>query len=144
LGQRDGGIKLNLNQGVLKYLMHIFFTGGRTFKITYTLSDGTNKSVTTSKYSKGSYTLDVLDLAGLSSDDERARVRSIVFQQSGANGGARIYEMYVSIPDGWSTGILNVHKNGDIHKRVVKCLQDGRLVIEKDGNRFNALGSPLR
>ena len=141
LGQSNGGIRLNLSKGVLKCLLNVFFTGGRTFKITYTLADGSTQSVTTSKYSKGSYTMDVLALAGLTSDDDRVNVRSIIFQQSGANGGARIYEMYLSIPDGWTTGIHTVQDH--IQSRAMKIMENGRMVIVKDNQRFNALGLPL-
>ena len=103
LGQSNGGIKLTLNEGALQIVLNTFFTGGRAFQITYTLVDGTTTSVTTSKYSKGAYVLDVLALAGLTNDTDRLKVRSITFSQSGANGGARIYDMYIRVPDTSST-----------------------------------------
>ena len=106
LGQSNGGIKLMLNDGVLQMVLNTFFTGGRTFQISYTMADGTSASVKTSKYSKGAYALDVLELAGLTSETDRLKVRSITFSQSGANGGARIYDMYVRVPDtSGTTGI---------------------------------------
>jgi hypothetical protein len=65
--------------------------------------------VTTSKYSKGAYVLDVLALAGLTNDTDRLKVRSMTFSQSGANGGARIYDMYIRIPDtNGTTGIATI------------------------------------
>lgn len=106
LGQSNGGIKLMLNDGVLQMILNTFFTGGRTFQISYTMADGTSASVKTSKYSKGAYALDVLDLAGLTSEADRMKVRSISFAQSEANGGARIYDMYIRVPDtSGTTGI---------------------------------------
>ena len=109
LGQSNGGIKLTLNEGTLQIVLNTFFTGGRTFQITYTLADGTTTSVTTSKYSKGAYVMDVLALAGLTSDTECLKVRSITFSQSGANGGTRIYDMYVRVPDtSGTTGIATM------------------------------------
>ena len=140
LGMSNGGIKLNLSQGVLKLMMNVFFTGGRTFQISYTLSDGSSKNVTTSSYKKGAYMMDILDLAGLTSDDDRVKVRSITFAQKGANGGARIYDMYVSVPDN-STAI---HSPLTTHPSPLKFLQNGRLVILKNGQRYNAQGQMFR
>ena len=150
LGQSNGGIKLNLSQGVLKLLLNTFFTGGRTFKITYTLDDNSSNSVTTSKYSKGAYCLDILDLAGLTSDDVRTKVRSITFAQSNANGGARIYDMYVSVPTNSTDGIKShevyepneTHKTNRAHK-THKILQEAGIVIIKDGQRYNAIGQKI-
>jgi len=98
LGQSNGGINFTLNDGVLQLVLNTFFTGGRAFQISYTLANGTTKSVTTEKYSKGAYVMDVLQLAGLTSEADREKVRSITFAQSGANGGTRIYDMYVRVP----------------------------------------------
>ena len=106
LGQSNGGIRLTLNEGVLQLVLNTFFTGGRTFQISYTLANGTSKSVKTSKFSKGAYAMDVLELAELTTETERMNVRSITFAQSGANGGARIYDMYVRVPDGKQMGII--------------------------------------
>lgn len=138
LGQSNGGIKLNVNQGVLKMSLKVFFTGGRTFKITYTMADGTSNSVTTTKYSKGAYVLDVLALAGLTNEEDCKKVRSITFAQSGANGGARIYDMYVSIPD--ITTCVSVVSRNSADGTVHKYLLNGRLVIEQHGVRHNLSG----
>jgi len=139
LGQSNGGIRLTLNQGVLKLLLNTFFTGGRTFKIDYTMADGTTKSVTTQKFSKGSYQMDVLALAGLTDESQSVSVRSIAFAQSGANGGARIYDMYVRIPADAAAAITTLPvAAGD--SRVVKMLKDCRLVILKGRQAYNMLG----
>lgn len=93
MGQSNGGIMLNLNNGVLKLFLHAYFTADRKFKISYTLSDGTSNSITTKKYKKGSYEFDVLELLALTTEEQSKGIRTITFQQDGANGGACIYEM---------------------------------------------------
>ena len=138
LGQSNGGIKLTLNEGVLRIVLNTFFTGGRTFQITYTLANGTTTTVTTSKYSKGAYVLDILALAGLTSDTDCLNVRSITFSQSGANGGARIYDMYIRVPDKNATNI-STHRS-DKAIKTGKFLQDGRLVILRNGIQYNLHG----
>lgn len=142
LGESNGGIKLKLSQGVLKYYLHIYFTGGRQFKITYTLEDGSEKSITTEKYKKGSYEFDVLELMGLATDAERSKVRSITFQQDGANGGARIYEMYITVPDVSATNLSAV-TSASQDVLTVKMVEKGRVVIVKNGVRYNAIGQKL-
>ncbi len=143
MGKPDGGIKLTLDGGVLKLLLNIYTTGSRTFKITYSLANGTSTSVTTSKLEKGAYSdWDVLAQAGLTTDEQRIQVRSIIFQQSVANGGARIYDMYVSVPDG-TNGITSVQTSADQQNMTVKTLEKGRLVILKNGVRYNLAGQKL-
>ena len=142
LGQSNGGIKLTLNDGALKVIFNAYFTGGRKFKISYTLSDGTSKSVTTEKYNKGSYEFDVLEMAGLTTEEQCKKVRSISFEQSGANGGARVYDMYVRVPDTSATTITTVKAvNGN--ERTVKMMENGRIVILKNGVRYNLQGQKL-
>lgn len=138
LGQSNGGIKLNLNEGLLQLNLNTYFTGNRTFKISWTLANGTSGSKTTSSYKKGSYTIDVLDLAGL--DEETAKkVRSITFAQSSANGGARIYDMYVRVP-ATATGISGVTVQNANNSKVVKFIKNGKVVIMKNGVLYNVLG----
>ena len=142
LGQSNGGIKLTLNDGALKILLNAFFTGGRKFKISYTLSDGSSKSVTTDKYNKGSYEFDVLEMAGLTTEEQCKKVRSVSFEQSGANGGARVYDMYVRVPDTSATTITTV-KTANSNECTVKMMENGRIVIIKDGQRYNLQGQKL-
>ena len=102
------------------------------------MSDNTSGSKTTSSYKKGSYTIDVLDLAGL--DEETAKkVRSITFAQSSANGGARIYDMYVRVP-ATATGISGVTVQNANSSKVVKFIKNGKVVIMKNGVLYNVLG----
>ena len=141
LGQSNGGIKLNLNEGLLQLSLNTYFTGGRTFKISWTLSDGTSDSKTTSSYKKGAYVMDVVNLAGLDEDTAK-KVRSITFAQSGANGGARVYDMYVKIPSN-TTGIQSIN-TVSTDTRTMKLMVDGRIVIVKDGRRYNVQGQIIK
>ncbi|MBO6191935.1 MAG: right-handed parallel beta-helix repeat-containing protein [Prevotella sp.] len=143
LGQSNGGIKLNLNNGALKVLVNAFFTGGRKFTVKYSLSDGTNKSVTTEKYDKGSYEFNLLEMAGLTSEAQAKKVRSISIEQSGANGGTRIYDMYVRVPDASATSIATV-KTATQGERTVKMMENGRIVILKNGVRYNVQGQIIK
>ena len=143
LGESNGGMKLNLSQGVLKYLLHVYFTGGRQFKISCILEDGSEKSVTTEKYKKGAYEFDVLELLELNTDTERMKVRCITFQQHNANGGARIYEMYVTVPDGTATGIQALQSQTQ-QGQTLKLMQNGRIVILKNGIRYNMQGLTIK
>ena len=145
LGESNGGFTLDLSEGVLELKVNLFFTGGRQYKITYTMDDGTTQSVTTEKYKKGTYgNYDILEVAGLSSEDDRIKVRSITFQQNGANGGARIYDMLVKVPagNGSATGITTV--SNLTTDKVLKMIRNGRLVLQKDGNYYNIQGQELK
>ena len=143
LGQSNGGIKLNLNNGALKVLVNAFFTGGRKFTVKYSLSDGTNKSVTTEKYNKGSYEFNLLEMAGLTSEAQAKKVRSISIEQSGANGGTRIYDMYVRVPDASATSITTVQRS-NANAQIAKFIENGRIVILKNGARYNTQGQNIK
>ena len=143
LGKSNGSMTLTLNEGVLKYMLRVFATGDRKFKITYTTKDNETKSVTTDKYKKGAYDFDVLALAGLTTDEQRMNIRSITFGLTGANGGARIYEMYVAVPDLGSTGIQNINTNVNANSQTRKYISNGRIVIVKNGVRYNVQGQKL-
>ena len=140
MGESNGGFTLALAGGVLELKLNIFITGGRQFKISYMLADGTTQSVTTEKYKKGSYAnYDALAAAGLTDENQLMQVRSISFQQDGANGGARVYDMYVKVPDVDLTGIstpTGIKKNAG----VTKVIKNGRLMIIKNRQRYNVLG----
>jgi hypothetical protein len=70
------------------------------------------------------------------------KVRSITFAMSGANGGVRIYEMYVAVP-AETTGINAVTTQKANTSKVVKFMQNGKLVIMKNGVKYNALGQQM-
>ena len=140
MGESNGGMTLTLAGGVLEWKVNLYTTGGRQFKISYTLADGTTQSTTTEKYKKGTYgSFDVLAAGGLTVENVLTQVRSITFQQNGANGGARVYDMYVKVPDADLTGIsapFGFKRSAE----TMKVLQNGRLIIIKGGQRYNALG----
>ncbi len=145
MGESNGGFTIKLNEGVLELKVNLFFTGGRQYKISYTMANGTTKSVTTEKYKKGAYgSYDILESAGLTSEEDRIQVRSITFQQNEANGGARIYDMLIKVPvdNGTSSGITMVNVNNTNKAR--KFLDNGSLVIEQDGIRYNVQGQKMR
>jgi hypothetical protein len=106
------------------------------------LANGTKGSQTTEKFSKGTYTWNILELAGITTEEQATQVRSITIQQSGANGGARIYEMYVKVPDTNGAGIESV-KAAVQTGRTMKVLENGRLVIVKNGERYNVAGQKM-
>ena len=140
MGESNGGFTIKLDKGVLKLLLNLYFTGGRAFKITCTMEDGTQKTATTEKYKKGAYSdYDVLTEAGLTDEADCMKVRSITFQQNGANGGTRIYDMYVRIPDVTETGITAVSSSSNAAV-TFKYIDNNRIVISKGGNTYNTQG----
>jgi len=139
LAQSNGGLKMNFDNGVLKYFLNVYFTGGRTFEIKTTMADGSTKTTTTQKYSKGSYQMNILELAGLTSDEDRIRVRSITFAQKGANGGARIYDMYAAVYTGTPAGIISTNADAKATE-TRKVIKNGQVIIVKNGQQYNTKG----
>ena len=69
-------------------------------------------------------------------------MRSIVFQQNGANGGARAYDMYVRVPDNGTTAIETLRGQGA--GVAYKRLQDGRIIVVKNGQSYNLQGQAVQ
>ena len=106
------------------------------------MADGTSKSVTTEKYKKGSYgNYDVLAAAGLTSEDDMVNVRSITFQQNEANGGARVYDMFIRVPDNSTSIPFSTLQSAKA--TVLKICRHGRIVIVKNGIQYNIQGQKL-
>lgn len=106
------------------------------------MTDGTTRSVTTEKYKKGSYgNFDVLAAAGLTSEDDMVNVSSITFQQNDANGGARIYDMFIRVPDNNTSISDSAFPSA---KNVVKYCRNGRIVIVRNGICYNAQGQVMK
>lgn len=78
----------------------------------------------------------------LTTEEQCKKVRSVSFEQSGANGGARVYDMYVRVPDTSATTITTV-KTANSNECTVKMMENGRIVIIKDGQRYNLQGQKL-
>ena len=87
--------------------------------------------------------MDLLTLAGLTTEEQAKQVRSITFRQSGANGGARIYEMYVKVPV-TSTGITSVNTTDSSSQKVVKFIKNGKVVILKNDVMYNVQGQVIK
>ena len=68
-------------------------------------------------------------------------VSDFPFLQRTVSGTARDLGPYERPADNGSSGIATVKTAGGTDKPLVrKYVQQGRLVIEKDGSRYNALG----
>ena len=139
---RNGGVKWTFKDGVIQLLINLHFTGGRAFRIEYTLADGTTNTVNVAKISKGTYcNWDVLQHAGLS--DKGETLKDITLINNNTSGEVRMYDMYVRVPDNGTTGIDTV-VDGAKSNRVVKFVKDNRIIIEKNGVEYNTLGQPIR
>ena len=144
MGRNNGGARWDFTDGVLQLLVNLHITGGRTFKINYTLADGTQHTANVAKMSKGTYCAwDVLAQAGI---DEAAaqRIRSISLLNNNSGGEVRLYDMYVRVPVASApTAISNLPSDGNTCGKARKYLLDGRIVIERAGQRYNAVGERL-
>ena len=143
MGRNNGGARWNFSEGVLQLLVNLHITGGRTFKIDYTLADGTHKTANVAKMSKGTYcSWDVLAQAGI--DEATAQnIRNISLINNNSGGEVRLYDMYVRVPVASPTAIRNLNTDGKTDGQVRKYILDGRIVIERAGQRYNAVGERL-
>ncbi len=142
IGQSNGGFKLLLENGVLQMKVNLLITGTRQYDIIYELEgDPTQHKTTTAKIQKGEYSWDILEQAGLTNEADLLKVRSITFQQNGANGGSRIYEMYVRVPLN-ETGVnnINANENANLNATPAKVVVNGRIAIIKNGVRYDLMG----
>ena len=142
MGESNGGFKLNLKDGVLQMKVNLLITGDRKYDIIYELEgDATPHKTTTDKLSKGEYSWDILEQAGLTNEADLLKVRSITFQQNGAKGGTRIYEMYVRVPLN-ETGVnnINANENANLNATPAKVVVNGRIAIIKNGVRYDLMG----
>ncbi len=142
MGRNSGGIQWNFSEGVLQLLVNLHITGGRTFKIDYTLADGTTGSASVAKMSKGTYcNWDVLENAGLT--DKALNIRKISLLNNNSGGEVRLYDMYIRVPDNGTTGISGINAAAEKTGKVVKFFKDGQLVILKNGVLYNSVGQKL-
>lgn len=141
---RNGGAKWTFKEGVLQLLVNLHITGGRTFRIEYTMADGTSGTANVAKMSKGTYcNWDVLKNAGLS--DKGENVKTVTLINNNTSGEVRIYDMYVRVPDNGTNGIGNAVTGGNTvnGNRVVKYIKGNRIVIRKNGVTYNAMGQRI-
>jgi len=145
MGKNNGGIRWNLANGVLQLKVNLHFTGDRTFKVQWTLADGTTGSKTTDKMKKTTLlAYDLVEVAGLS-ESVAKQVRTIELLNTSSSGGARVYDMYVRVPASGTTAIAApATVAGDsVAGPARKVLAGGRLLIVKDGVRYNLQGQVI-
>ena len=143
MGKNNGGIRWNLKDGVLQLKVNLHFTGDRTYKINWTLADGTKDSFTTSKMKKTTLLAwDLIAQAGIS-ESVAKQIRSIELLNTSSGGGARVYDIYVRVPaNNTPTGISLVSSSAA--DKTQKVILNGRLVIMKNGIRYNAQGQIIK
>ena len=143
MGKNNGGLRLNVADGLIKLLVNLHFTGDRTFKINWTMANGQTGSKTTEKMKKTTLVgWNVLEQAGIS-EDAAAQIRTIELLNTSSSGGARLYDIYISVPDGSASGIASPAAGGPSADAVRKYLHGNRLVIERGGIRYNAHGQTI-
>lgn len=136
MGRNNGGIRWNFKSGVIQMFVNLHFTGGRTFRINYTLADGTTNTVNVAKQSKGTYCgWNVLENAGII---DGTTLRSIELLNNNSSGEVRMYDMYIRVPDDGATGIRSL--GSDEAEKPLKFMHKGRLVIQKNQVQYNAQG----
>ncbi|MBQ9654441.1 MAG: right-handed parallel beta-helix repeat-containing protein [Prevotella sp.] len=141
MGKNNGGIRWNLDDGVLQLKVNLHFTGDRTYKILWTLEDGTSGSFTTDKLKKQTLLgWDLVEAAGLSEQTAK-QTRTLTLLNTSGSGGARVYDMYVRVPYKATDGISTVTTSA--RQETQKVILDGRLVIVKDGQCYSALGQKV-
>ena len=140
IGKNNGGIRWNLADGVLQLKINLHFTGDRTFKINWTLANGNTGSFSTDKLKKTTLTdYNLIEVAGISEETAK-QIRSIELLNAATGGGARVYDIYVRVPDYSETGISNVSSAAGKTAAARKYVSNNRLVIEKNGKLYNAQG----
>lgn len=142
MGRSGGGAKWTFTNGVLQLKINLHFTGGRTFKILYQLDGESEQTVNISSISKGTYCeWDVIGQAGLT-EAQAKKLKSISLLNTASGGECRIYDMYIRVP-AETTGINAVTTQKANTSKVVKFMQNGKLVIMKNGVKYNALGQQM-
>ncbi len=139
MGKGGGGIRWNLKDGVIRLLVNIHFTGDRQFKFKWTLADGSTGESDTEKLKKGTFCeWDILEQAGIT---DGSKLRSIEIQNSLTSGGVRVYDMYVRVPDNHISTIVSMQR--DVNDQPMKMMEHGRIVISKNGMKYNAMGQRI-
>lgn len=143
MGRNGGGIQWTFDEGTLQLLINLHFTGGRKFKINYTLANGTTGTVDIAKINKGTYcNWNVLEQAGLS--EKGIDIRTLSLLNNNSSGEVRIYDMYIRVPDNGNAPD-GIHEIGGFSaEKTYKVMQDGRLVIWNNGVRYNAQGIKMQ
>ena len=107
-----------------------------------TLANGQSGSYSTGKLKKTTLLeWDMIEVAGIS-EDVAKQIRTIELLNASSGGGARVYDMYVRVPDVSATAVTTV-KTTNSKTCTVKTMENGRIVIIKDGQRYNLHGQKL-
>ena len=143
MGKNNGGIRWNLADGVLQLKINLHFTGDRTYKINWKLANNQTGTFTTDKMKKTTLLeWNLLEVAGISEADAK-QIRTIELLNTASGGGARVYDMYVRVPDASATAITTV-KSNSVDLRTVKMMENGRVIIMKNGQRYNMQGQIIK
>lgn len=140
MAKGGGGLRFTFADGVLQLLVNLHFTGDRTYKLTWTLADGTTGTTTTDKMKK--QTLLAWDLIALTGVADPTQLRELTLQNNSTSGGARIYDVYIRIPDVDATAVSAPAATAA--PAAVKRLSGGRLVVSRAGNDYNLQGQQLK
>ncbi len=133
-----GGLRLKLSDGVIDVKVNLHFTGTRVFQVKWLLADGTKGSFSTESMKKTTLTSwSLLEQAGIL--DKGSDIRTLEFLNTSSSGGARLYDIYIKVPDAGSAGVHTISAS-PLTKRTCKYLKGHRLVIEREGTLYNALG----
>ena len=117
----------------------IHFTGGRAFIIKYDTGEG-EKSVSIDKQSKGTYTWDLVEKAGLT-EAQALQLKSLTILNNNSSGEVRIYDMEIRVPSDETTGINRFGSSSE--SRIVKYIRNRQIIIERNGQHYNPQGQRL-
>ena len=144
MSKGGGGLRFTFTEGVLQLLVNLHFTGDRTYKLNWTLADGTKGSKTTEKMKKQTLlSWNVLEQAGISDGQQ---LRSLELLNNSTSGGARIYDVYIRVPD--NSTVTAIANRKQLTKReqaasasvVTKRFTADGIVIEKNGVSYSVTG----
>jgi hypothetical protein len=143
MAKSGGGIRWHFTDGVLQLKINLHFTGGRDYTIKWTNADNTSGQNSITGMTKGTYCeWDVIGNAGLT-EDEAKNIRTIEILNTKSSGGARVYDQYIRVPL-TESAISNVNENANLNVNVpVKVVSGGRIVVVKNGVRYDLLGRKL-
>lgn len=142
MGRGKGGAKFKAQYGIKELYVNLFFTGSRSFVLSWKLADGTTGTKTTSSISKGTYTSwDILSNAGL--DSSKDDIVEVSILNNVTSGEVRMYDMFMKVyTDGDNTDSIDEISDNITKDKtsVVKYIQNGKLVIIKGTKTYNVMG----
>mgnify|MGYP002623220485 CR=1 FL=1 len=141
MAKGGGGLRFTFAEGVLQLLVNLHFTGDRTYRLNWTLADGTTGSTTTEKMKKQTLlSWDVLEQAGISNG---LLLRSLELLNNSTSGGARIYDVYIRVPATGAAAIAAPGCTSQWWTPVKRIDRQGRLVIVSNGKQYRLTGQQL-